>query len=890
MRQIIADYELKEGEDYWNIEKSRELFSGGSQSYTEIGGLTEAGKKKLKDIETGKALEIQKKYQEREEEFMNKALGAYEENTKEAEKLKGEINTAAGKTLVYNPDKDTDPYSTETAKTKKKTNEDKKDNKDDEEKKKFEEQKKKFEEQKKAAEEYAAQLIELEEDAADARVALIPDEGERELAQMALDHKRKLTEIEKQKTELLEKKKAGGKGSQLDESELGQFQKQIDAENAVYQRKLDDWTKAAETKRQEADAQANADMLDYLIKYGEYEQQLAAIHQKYETLRAKPDITEGKRLMLYKQEADEIQKLNDRIDSVRLDNLKRSADYIKAMGDLTAYTSQELEKLKQHLEQMMKDGGGNMPEAEKKAYKEAIDNITKQQDNLKTPFGKNIIAEIKEIRNLEKEIKAEKARQSHLEDILKSKTSSLIALQQKLNELKKDGSGATAEEIAAVEEEITTTESDIKGVNTQLGESVEKVSAMGSQMHSLTNGATVSLSVIDKIVKGVAQTIEAAHEIFNDIKDTAASFGVDTESGAWSDLTIAFDAISEVSDHAQKGWEAIKSGNIVGAVQHTIGTITSVIRGLNALHDNKHEKRIKKLQERITDLQKGYEELERAVSKTYSKVKQSNIELEIQNKQNQVNLLKQSIQEERDKKKTDNKRIQEWEDEIRSLEYEIADLKDEAVDAIFGEDVMSAISNFASAYADAWAANEDRTKSAKEQVRQMMKQMVTESIKSAIQASGAMEQIRQKLEEFYSDNVLSQWEQDYIYNMAEELQNQLDEQFGWAQGLLDDKAATSQDSTSRGFETMTQDQATELNGRFTGIQMSVDNIEKKIDYVQIENSEIRTNTANIAAGLSELTDLQGISVSHLEAIERNTSHLFSMNEKLDKIEKNTRRL
>ena len=48
--------------------------------------------------------------------------------------------------------------------------------------------------------------------------------------------------------------------------------------------------------------------------------------------------------------------------------------------------------------------------------------------------------------------------------------------------------------------------------------------------------------------------------------------------------------------------------------------------------------------------------------------------------------------------------------------------------------------------------------------------MVTESIKAATESSGAMEKIRDKLKEFYADNVLSGWEQDYIYNMAEELQ------------------------------------------------------------------------------------------------------------------------
>ena len=75
----------------------------------------------------------------------------------------------------------------------------------------------------------------------------------------------------------------------------------------------------------------------------------------------------------------------------------------------------------------------------------------------------------------------------------------------------------------------------------------------------------------------------------------------------------------------------------------------------------------------------------------------------------------------------------------------IEENKEKAVDAIFGEDVKTAIEDFASAYAEAWSNGEDRAESAKDAVKNIMRQMVTESIKSAIQASGSMEKIRQKL-------------------------------------------------------------------------------------------------------------------------------------------------
>lgn len=94
-------------------------------------------------------------------------------------------------------------------------------------------------------------------------------------------------------------------------------------------------------------------------------------------------------------------------------------------------------------------------------------------------------------------------------------------------------------------------------------------------------------------------------------------------------------------------------------------------------------------------------------------------------------LIQNQIKEEEDKKKTDNDRIKEWRDQIDEINNTIADNKEAGKDAIFGSDIKSAIDDFANAYADAWAAGEDKARSAKDLVRKMIRNMVTESIKAA---------------------------------------------------------------------------------------------------------------------------------------------------------------
>ena len=76
-------------------------------------------------------------------------------------------------------------------------------------------------------------------------------------------------------------------------------------------------------------------------------------------------------------------------------------------------------------------------------------------------------------------------------------------------------------------------------------------------------------------------------------------------------------------------------------------------------------------------------------------------------------LIQQQIREEQDKKKTDDSRIKEWQEQIEEINDVIAENKEKAKDAIFGEDLKSAIDNFANAQAEAWASGEDRAESAK---------------------------------------------------------------------------------------------------------------------------------------------------------------------------------
>lgn len=376
----------------------------------------------------------------------------------------------------------------------------------------------------------------------------------------------------------------------------------------------------------------------------------------------------------------------------------------------------------------------------------------------------------------------------------------------------------------------------------------------------------------------VEKVLQAVGFLADAFSNLGSALGSDALSGIGEGLNVAIGAVNSALQGAKAG---AMFGPIGAAAGAAVGVVSSLAGAIAKIHDKKNEKRIQRIQDQIDTLTSSYDKLGRAVEDAYSKDASNLIEQQNKLLEQQKVLIQNQIKEEQDKKKTDNDRIKEWQQQIEEINQTLEDNKEKAVDAIFGEDLQSAIENFADAYAEAWANGEDKAESAKEAVKKMMRQMVTESIKAAMQSSGAMEEIRTKLEQFYADNVLSGWEQDYIYNMAEELQKELDEQFGWADSLFgSDKAKEQQSASSGGFETMTQDQASELNGRFTalnesslrqeaiqqGIRDIADDMRNIIAQSYLELQQISENTGEIIKPIKQMQ-------LDIAEVKRNTSRI-----------------
>lgn len=416
----------------------------------------------------------------------------------------------------------------------------------------------------------------------------------------------------------------------------------------------------------------------------------------------------------------------------------------------------------------------------------------------------------------------------------------------------------------------------------KLANGLKKVFDAGSNTKKLQDG-------LEEIRSGLSEVLSGAQFLSDTFSNLGEAFGSDTLSGIAEGINVAMDGLNSAMQGAEAGAK-LGLGPIGSAAGAAVGLVSSLASSIAKIHDAKNEKRIQKLQDQVDTLDRSYEKLGKSIETAYGKSASSLIEDQNKLLEQQKVLIQNQIKEEQDKKNTDSDRIKEWENQIDEINNLISDNKEKAIDVIFGEDLKSAIDNFAEAYADAWASGENRAKSAKDVVKQMMQQMVTESIKAAIKSSNKMEEIRTKLQQFYADNVLSQWEQDYINNMAEQLQQEIDAQFGWADSLMGESSTTEQKSKAGGFETMSQDTATELNGRFTALQLSGEEIKNQMISAVISLNSLLSVSTNSNSILNNILNQHVITNSYLEDIAKYTKLLIDIKSDIAQVNRNTKDL
>lgn len=568
-----------------------------------------------------------------------------------------------------------------------------------------------------------------------------------------------------------------------------------------------------------------------------------------------------------------IKKMEQEFSSLKSEGFKNLIDWDSVFGDLDNQSIKSLranlERIKEHFEQS-KD---SMDATEIKDYTEAI---KKMEDEIasRNPFeamhkslkdigtaktellsamnefaeAQKALTEAQNEYNLAEEycnqLQAEVQNGDLAEDSqeMTDATNRLTEAKTKLNQ--------STEGEAKAENNVIKVQNKLKGSYTGL---VSAIDDCGSAFDGFGGNAKDLAAIFsDDLAESIGEAIDFMDEIIDaasDVINAISDVGVDAAAGVEAAVTASAQGSTAAAEAGAEAMSTIEKASVILAVVSAAMQIATAIGKLIKSRKTKeHEEEIGRITKEYDRLERKIKDLERQAENTFGAGTAAIIEQEMELKKLQIEALEAAIAEEKALKHPDNEKIDEWEEQIADLRNEIADMGEDAEDAIFGESLKSAIENFGDALVEAWEQGKSASEAANDYMRKMIKQTVLQAILDYTQASAKIEAIRQKLKEYLeNDGIISEDERLDLERMAQELMDEVGQEFEWAQGLFEGEREGSQ----RGIATASQDSVDENNARLTTIQGHTYSIVQGLDELNLTANEILAKVTGIEANTSE---------------------------------------
>lgn len=754
----------------------------------------------------------------------------------------------------------------------------------------------------KQAQERIRQQTDLENQVVQARIDAMADGAEKERAQRDLNNKKELQAIEQQKQDYIQsviqsQKEIFDAQEELKAKQNKNYKKKIfDTSSVSVDTSMFDDLRKFIQKRQTNDelkAQEN-DWNEYLIKFGDYQQKRQAIIEKYNK-QIEEAQTAGKAATLYKEQQNALDELDN--------SIKGSTTL---MGQLFADASQrsvnEIQKIIDKAELLMdylgaaKDEQGNAGINGKQVSKKQILDLGISENSLQN---------------------------------LEMSTEEVEALRKAIERLKGELGNR----------------SPFKTMEEQLGKAVEKIKKGGKD--NIAQGITDIGNAVSSFAPAMSQfgqnlgTIFGSDDLGNKIAGISESIGGLGQTAA--------------------GVGQIMSGDIVGGVMGAVNGISSVISSLNGLFgaDYSEYENMKARYDTLIDVwdtligkkmeyididygvesQKAADEAAKLTETQISRQRQLLKQLVSSGRSAGSHSLGVRIYDRLDN--TDWERISKLVGEKIDHEYQLWDLSSEQIKKILTDEklvsVLDAVNSDFVTYLQNIVDYGDQLEEIAEKEREAFTGISFDEFKdgftdmlsdldatnkdfadnfeqylqNAVFSSLVANQYKDRIQKLYdswseyaesgggltpeeADDLRSEY-QDIINGMLSD-RNKLMEGFGWSSSEKEQQSASK-----GGFDTMTQDQATELSGRFTAVAESNYRIEDAVNWQTAAITEMRgfvsdlsTNTQGIYNIADETRSILANSYLELQQISENTGSIIIPIQKIQKdieqVKQNTSRL
>ena len=378
----------------------------------------------------------------------------------------------------------------------------------------------------------------------------------------------------------------------------------------------------------------------------------------------------------------------------------------------------------------------------------------------------------------------------------------------------------------------------------------------------VAQSAKEGLSVYSSHLKNLKNVSDKWNEIRNTFTDAASSLmdalvaaGVDADSTAMAFAQMGVDLVDVVMQSVQLGiqlqivqYQAMLAGKAFNSMLGVIGWIAMALQGITKLFsaifgagDKRKQKQIEDLQKQVENLSKAYDKLSESIDNAFSlDLMKTDARKANQNLQQRINKYNEMIALEEAKKKTDKDKIQDWRDEIASLQDEIAEnnkkIVSTATDGIL-DDVLSASKSFTDAWLEAFQETGEGLTGLESEFKDMMQSLVKQQA-SMIITQQYVNAWKKSLEQFINPEDLELTTEEAkrwvstVTNSLPQLNQALENYFNaMQQAGVDLSGESSGDKMSglqRGIMGITAEQADILASYWNSTRFFVSNIDRNL--------------------------------------------------------------
>lgn len=405
--------------------------------------------------------------------------------------------------------------------------------------------------------------------------------------------------------------------------------------------------------------------------------------------------------------------------------------------------------------------------------------------------------------------------------------------------------------------------------NRYLGMTSEELSASRDLQASILDkqdkvaqSAKEGLDVYSKQAKNLQNVSDKWNEIRNTFTGAASSLmdalvaaGADADSTAMAFAQMGVDLVDVVMQSVQLGiqlqivqYQAMLAGKAFNSMLGVIGWIAMALQGITKLFsaifgagDKRKQKQIEDLQKQVERLSKAYDKLSESIDNAFSlDLMKTDARKANQNLQQQINKYNEMIALEEAKKKTDKDKIDEWRDEIASLQDEIAEnnkkIVSTATDGIL-DDVLSASKSFTDAWLSAFQETGEGLTGLESEFKDMMQSLVKQQA-SMIITQQYVNAWKKSLEQFINPEDLELTTEEAkrwvstVTNSLPQLNQALENYFNAMQQAGVDLSGESEgdkmSGLQRGIMGITAEQADILASYWNSTRFFVSNIDRNL--------------------------------------------------------------